>query len=280
MADKIKEPEGKTKTGDGQDGSDTSQRESEEGTKGFESENPELKGKSPEEIEALFNLSRSIVDGQKKKLDNADRRVRELESTRPKPGEGGGGDKKSTFFDDPDKALRDAIAEQIQPLREELTVARRELGRKDVHDDLRRQHKDWDEVWPWVKGLLDKQDFPNPDDPNLLGTLYYTAKGMMLEQGFIKPEGADKVDGDGDKGNEGGKGDSTFRGASPQHRSSPPPPAPRGEGKTKEVSWDDLDETERQLCKFYGQTPAEFVEFRDIEADEVIDSRIGMKKEA
>ncbi|KKL00883.1 hypothetical protein LCGC14_2628100, partial [marine sediment metagenome] len=115
--------------------------------------------------------------------------------------------------------------------------------------------------------------FPNPSDEGLLRNLYYTAVGMMHKKGVLTTETKTPLVEDviPDKGG----------GAPPQHRSSPPPPPPKQKKDETGVSWDDLDESEKVLCKFYDMNPSEFREFGGINAEDVIGSRIGQaEKEA
>ena len=238
--------------------------------------NPALKGKSPEQIEELFRMSQQIVEGHKRKLDVADQKITALE-TAPPPAPAPAGEKK-TFFDDPDakldgafKRLEDRMEAQMSTIRDEVRGARSDLGAAAVFDDLRAEFSDWDEVYPYVKYILESKDppFPNQNEKELLRTLYYTAVGMMTRKG-ITTEAPAKPSGGGDPPPVGA--------GPPQHRSSPPPPPPKREEGDKGVTWDDLDESEKVLCKFYEQTPAEFREFAAIGAEDVIGSTIGQEK--
>ncbi len=49
--------------------------------------------------------------------------------------------------------------------------------------------------------------------------------------------------------------------------------------KGKEVSWDDLDETEKALARYYKMSPTEFKEWQDEDIGDVATSEIGIKKE-
>ena len=221
-------------------------------------------------------MSQQIVEGHKRKLDDADRKITALETT-PPPAPPPAGDKK-TFFDDPDaaldgafKRLEDRMEAQIAPLRDEIRSAKSDLGAAAVFDDLRAEFSDWDEVYPYVKYILESKDppFPNPNEKELLRTLYYTAVGMMTRKGVTTGEPA-KPSAGGDPPPTGG--------GPPQHRTSPPPPPPQRENKDKGVTWDDLDETEKEMCKFYKMTPAVFREFGGIESEDVIGTTIGQEK--
>ncbi|KKL69217.1 hypothetical protein LCGC14_2117150 [marine sediment metagenome] len=257
------------------DGSDTSPpgSEGDGGEKPYEFSDPALKDKSPAEIEDLFRMSQRIVSSQKTKLDAATTRVAEL-SKDPAPVPVG---EKKGFFDDPDAAfarLEKRMTEQIEPLRRELQAAKVELGAAGVFDNLRREFADWDSVYPYVKHIIDGSDppFPNPSDEGLLRNLYYTAVGMMHKKGVLPTETKPPADGDTPPPDRSG--------APPQHRSSPPPPPPKQAKKEAGVTWDDLDESEKTLCKFYKMDPEEFREFGGINAEDVIGSQIGQKAEA
>lgn len=278
-----KEPEG-NKTGTtpkagAPDGSGTPPKGGEGDPPPYEFKDPTLKGKSPQEIEALFAMSKQIVESQGTKLTRvtgelADARRKPTGDPPPK----GDGTKKS-FFDDPDAALERMAASveaQIAPLRREIQEAREGFAATTIHDTMRSRHGDWDSVYPYVQNIIATQDppFPNPNEPGLLNSLYYMAKAMMFEKGVITSWDGKKAEGD-ETGDPPPKG-----GPPPQHRSSPPPPPPKGAGDGgKEVTWDDLDETEKAMAKFYKMSPSEFREFGAVNAEEVITSKIGQPKE-
>lgn len=242
---------------------------------------PHLKGKSPKEIEELFRMSQQIATNSRARIEAQSKQIEEL-SKKPDNPPKDPLPKGKPFFDDPDSALESAmerlakrVEEQIAPLRKEVAEAKGYVTSRNAHENLRAQHSDWDSVWPWIQQLLSQQNYPNPDDEGLLSTLYYTAKGVMLEKGVLPLKRTEGDDPPKDQGGSEGRSD-----APPQHRSSPPPPPPKDDkGKKSEVSWDDLDETERTICRMQGMTPAEFVHLRDIEADEVATDTYG-KKEA
>ena len=271
MADTVKEPTKKTEEDQVLDGADSIQKGNE--PEAYEFADPDLKGKSSQEIEELFRMSKSIVQSQKTKLDKAGTTIDSLraEPLRPKTPEG----EKKGFFDDPDGALlrlEERMAAQIDPLRKELQQARGELKSQGVYDRLRERFKDWDSVYPWVKGLLAEQEYPNPDDEGLLSTLYYTAKGVMLEKGLISTKEPNMSNLDG--------GDPPTKSAPPQHRSSPPPPAPKKkeDGESEDAIFAEFDETEKAMCRIHKMKPSEFKAFRDEEADEVVTSQVGLQK--
>ena len=278
MATDTKKPRkvGDPPPADGADLSNLGNEDPDKGTDvGFTS--PELKDKTPEQIEELFRMSQQIVEGHKRKLDVADQKITALETAPPPAPVPPAGEKK-TFFDDPDAKLDGAFErlakrmdDQMSTIRDEVRGARSELAAVGVFDDLRAEFPDWDEVYPYVKFILESKDppFPNPNEKELLRTLYYTAVGMMTKKGITTAE-PPKTPAGGDPPPTGA--------APPQHRSSPPPPPPKREEEGKGVTWDDLDESEKVLCKFYEQTPAEFREFAAIGAEDVIGSTIGQEK--
>lgn len=239
----------------------------------YEFSDPALKGKSPQEIEELFRMSKQVVESQGTKLRTVQTRLEEAQRTPPKLEPKG---EKKSFFDDPDAAMarmEKAVEDQIAPLRREIREARGDLAAQGAFDDLRARHKDWDSVYPYIQNIQATQDppFPQPNEPGLLNSLYYMAKAMMFEKGVISTwDGQAREEGDGDGGKTPPKG-----GAPPQHRSSPPPPPPRKKAETTEVTWDDLDESEKTLCKFYKMTPSDFRAMQDENPEDVITSTVG-----
>ncbi len=95
----------------------------------------------------------------------------------------------------------------------------------------------------------------------------------MLEKGIITGKKESKP---GDEPSP----DKPFKGQIPQHRTSPPPPPPRTPvDKGKEISWDDLDETEKALARYYKMDPTEFKKWQNEDIGDVATSGIGIKKE-
>ena len=72
-------------------------------------------------------------------------------------------------------------------------------------------------------------------------------------------------------------GSDIHKGPIPQHRSSPPPPPPAKPAASDEVSWDDLDETERTLCNYFNMTPGVYKEMQNANAEDVAESTIGIE---
>ncbi len=271
MVDTAKEPT-KTKKDPPVDGADSSLTVDDPPV--YEFNDPDLKGKSPKEIEEIFRMSKSIVEGQKKKLDTARTTIDRLQ-TEPSKKVEPTGDKKG-FFDDPDGALlrlEKRLEDQITPLRQELQIARGELKSQGVFDKLREEFDDWDQVYPWIRNMIDSQDppYPAPNDEGLLRTLYFTALGAMYKKGVLptKEPVVDVTDGGEPK-----------RAAPPQHRSSPPPPAPKkkADGENEDTIFAEFDETEKSLCRYYKMKPSDFRDMQNEEPDEVVTSKIGLKE--
>lgn len=270
MADKIKEPE-KTPP-EGQDPLSGTSPSGDEGV--YEFEDPLLKGKSPQEIEELFRMSKQVVSGQKSRLDQ---QGKELEAARTAPLPDPAKVPEKDFFTDPDSAMKrltDHMDKQIGTLRTEIKDARQDFAAQGVDERMAAKHPDWAETRPYVDMLLAEQNFPNPNDENLLGSLYYTARGLMLERGMISVK----------KEPTGEEGDSVPKahgGPIPQHRVSPPPPPPRKPkgGDEKEVTWDQLDETEKAMARYYKMNPTQFKEWQNADIGDVATSDIGVKKE-
>ena len=245
----------------------------ESGTEGddppaFEFKDPALKGKSGEEIEALLKMSQQVVSGQKRKVSDLEGKVRELETRPITPATP---EKKEDFFTDPDGAmsrLEKRLVETISPLREEIKTARQDLAAQGLEERMAAEFDDWHEVRPWIDQILEQQNFPNPNDEGLLRTLYFTAVGMRQKQGITtKPkEGVKEM-----------PGSDIHKGPIPQHRSSPPPPPPAKPAASNEVTWEDLDETERAMCKFHKLTPSVFREWQNANAEDVAESTIGIE---
>lgn len=228
--------------------------------------NPRLKGKSVEEIDRLVSTFEDTVREQSQRLSSLEREKATRPTAPAAPAE------KPDFFADPYAAMKRAMDEEIAPLRAELKGATDFVGRREVRQQMRERYGDWDQVEPYVDQLLAKQNFPDPNDPGLLETLYYTAVGVMTRQGSYAPTPGGRSEPPPREGDRPA--------APPQHRASPPPPppppAPPGGGKTPPRQ---LTESEKRLAREYKMSEGEYLQWQDAEAEDVPMSNIGIPEE-
>lgn len=259
--DELGKTPSQTSDSEQEDTQDSSSQESEEITAAAETPeeftDPLLRGKSPKEIEEIFRVQRNQVHEYGRQLSEVSTRVRDIdERTKPAPPTMSASD----FFEDPVAVSRQMMAEQIEPLREELRGAIRMVRGAGVDDRMKAKHPDWDAVRPYVDTLLDNGGFPDREDENTLDMLYYTAKGIMSERGI-------SLSGETREAPKSEPRDAPPRGQGPppQHRSSSPPPPPREREGTRVRA---LTENEKVLAKHYGMSPDEYLEWMDKQEDE------------
>ncbi len=233
--------------------------------------NPRLAGRSPAEVEGLYGLAEETVRQQGQQISDLTRRMQQVEATPPKTEEK---ISSSEFFAEPAAAIENLLEKQIKPLREEVAEAKRLATAPAAREGLRREFPDWDQVEPYVDHLLQQQDFPDPTNPGLLKTLYYTAKGLMVSSGVDigspaaqpphAPQGV--VPGQAPPGM-----------APPQHRASTPPPPPRTPGETAPAR--QLTELEKRLAREWKMSDEEYLYWQDLDERDVPTSVYGMPEE-
>lgn len=213
---------------------------------------PILRGKSPAEIEAMFDAQRRQVREYGHNLSELNERVKSLDDrTKPQKKEPSAED----YWSDPVATTRRMMEDQIAPLKEEITGAIDLVRGGTVDDQMRRRFSDWDELRPEVDVLLDQGKFPDRNDVNTLAFLYYAAKGVIASQG----------------GQAGAAAQVEQKGQSmppPQHRASSPPPPQRVEAGQGEKKFAPLTENEKVLAKMYGMTAQEYRDWQSKTEDE------------
>lgn len=264
--------------GQGQDGSDTSTSQTDEGVggeegTGYEFRNPRLRGRSPEEVERLFEVLEQANKEQGSTLTAMRREIGEIKEQITKPKQPEEEPTAEDFYRDPLGVMNRALESQIQPLREEIAAGARAL-RPDPRAELRKKYDDWDSYEPYVDMLLQRQEFPDPDNPGLLESLYYMAKGYAQSHGVeAAPSGVASEGGEGVDRNKRAALESAIP---PQHRGSSPPQPPR-QGK-KEAQTRQLTESERRLAREFGMSEKEYVEWQEMDERDVPVSNLGQEE--
>jgi hypothetical protein len=232
-----------------QAGSDT-----DEPARGFEFSHPALKGKSPEEIERLVSFTDQIVRNQQEKLRSLQSAPKPSAPEEPAPEE----ISSDEFWNNPGtnvhRIVRQVLKEEIEPFKRDLSYSQRAQARSS----LRQEFNDFDSMEPYIDKIIETNNFPNPNDPGLLRTLYFTAKGMAASGAPGMTTSTSK---------ESTKSENSSRQprpAPPQHRPSGAP-LPAEAGSKKKVS---LSEEEKRLAREWGMSGEEFVALRDANPDE------------
>lgn len=241
------------------------EKEQLEEEKPYEFRHPTLRGRSPEEIERLYGLQESATNELGAKLTSIESRLEQMAERGERP------PKEETkkrsadeFFADPEGATEQLLERSVGKLREELkreihSVARE--FRPDPRDGLRQKFDDWSEVEPYIDHLLRQQKFPNPDDPKLLESLYYTAVGIRTKMGDRNMDDRRERGGEEEVGEERG-----YKGSIPQHRaSSPPKPTKKDDGGKKRRQ---LTESERRIAREQKLNDEEYLDLQNPNYDD------------
>lgn len=245
----------------------------------YQYRHPLLQGRSPEEVERLFQMQENAMREQGAQLTGIVSEVRELKASMSQPP--APSEQEVTpqeYFQNPVKAIRSELDRQIQPLREEISEAKSMATAPMVRDKLAQEFGDWSAVEPYVDALIAREQFPDPNNEGLLRTLYFTAKGMMTHQGIdvSQPAPVPGQPAPGQPAPVPGQPPAQTM-VPPQHRASspppPPPPAP-AQPKTRE-----LTEHEKRLAGEYGMTAEEYIAWQETDMDDVAESQIGIPEE-
>jgi hypothetical protein len=208
--------------------------------------NPMLRGRSPREIEMMFEVQSRAMREQGQRLSMAE--------SRPEPEPVIEAEDPLGIRDVVEQVVKRELGNAIQPFRDDLATRSRVDGRAA----LRQKYDDWASVEGMVDWLLAESG--QPETPSLLETLYYTAIGIQAKQGgqpVRQPEPQ--------RGN---------RAQIPQHRPSAAPMSPPAgsASRTRE-----LTESERQFAKMNNMSPEEYIKWQDMDAESVATSDLGQE---
>lgn len=223
-----------------------------------------LKGRSPEEVERIFNTMEAATREQGATLTKLSREMTELKTqTAAPPAPAEPAVSAQDFFNDPMAQVRKEMSRQIEPLVEEIRGARDELTAPNAREKLAREYGDWGQVEPYIDVLITQQNFPNPNDEGLLRMLYLTAKGYMTHQGI-------SIDPAADPQPQPGLPQQQPVVAPPQHRASTPPPPPPPTPQQPQVR--ELSENERRLARESGMSAEQYIKWQEMDMDEVAEA--------
>lgn len=223
----------------------------------FEFSNPNLQGKSPQEIEAIVNLYENTIQSQSSRLNEvtaeSKRGSREFEEPDPPSYS------RDDFFEDPVPILTDIVQREMKrtvaPINREIENMRTQGTVNSAWQKARAKFSDFDEYKPAIEAMLSAQGTP-PEEvtAQMLEGLYYGAVGYFIRQG-VTPSGQ-PVNRAGSGGGETPSGEAPPPNIPPQHRPSGAPlPRQKKEGRTVR----DLTEEERQVARMWNMTPEEYL---------------------
>lgn len=223
--------------------------------------NPLLKGKSPEEIEALFETQQRAIREQNTELN----RLHEASAQTPRHAEGVGEEEEEEAYGS------DFLAPRFKKMEDRLTKAMqaavaplRERGARDesntTRTKLRSELKHFTLLEPHIDQLLrDQGANPLQANESMLRTIYHTAVGFATERGLNLNTSSE------------GTGHEEQPVNIPQHR---PSAAPVPSGEQRRTARRQLTEHERILAhQQFGGTKdpeGEFLRLQELPEDEIV----------
>lgn len=253
---------------------------------------PLLKGRSPEEIQALVETLSERVDEQNRELNYLHSRVQaSSQQSAPAPTSmsqmSEDEDYENSFLASDLKRLEakvtQTLSQQIAPLIEENRQARA----MSVREGLRQELRHFRTLEPHIDQLLRQQgENPQTANENQLRLLYHTALGLAAERGInlgpsnvgvynqpTPPASQMQQTPMMQQQQQAAQNTPQQRVGTPmgipQHRpSSAPMPTPHPQ--TQKPYMRELTETERKLANFYGMTPEQYLDEMYKNVDEVV----------
>lgn len=221
----------------------------------------------------MLQIQQNNLREEARKREEQEKRLKALEekltaSTQPPPG-----DKNKEFWQDPMTVIRRELGEQIKPImdiasgiqkKDEYTVVKERFKADPRFKDFMAQ--------PGMEATVDKLMSNNPPTDAAMYSVILGIRGAQEFGEFPKPTPAPAPK-PGDPPVAPGK---PAYDTIPPHLRPSPPPGPEPD-KTKE-SHRDLDENERRLCREWGMTEEEYLQWIDEEASKVPTTRIGIKE--
>jgi len=211
---------------------------------------PHLQGKSPAEIESLFNLMQNTVQSQT-------RRINEL-ATVPTPTAPAevGVEPKGDFFDDPLTHMRRELRTAVAPINEEIANLKAQALVNSAWESVGMKFHDFEKYRSHVEAMLQNMGVgPAQVTPDLLESLYYGAKGYIAtHEANIAPAPSEVP---------------SQAPPPPQHRPSSAPLPRSNAGQPRQ-----LTEDERRLAREFNLTPEEFIEWGEKDEGDVANAEV------
>lgn len=226
--------------------------------------NPMLRGKSPEEIERMFQALNETVQTQNSELNQYQQRLQSHGQERARgPGEEEQLPNYGDTFVAPElKTLEDRLAKKMEQMVAPLQQSFQSQQAQSARDQIRAKLKHFTVLEPTIDQILRQQGLnPTLVSQTQLEQVYYTAVGLANERGInLTQNAAGEGDSPGNANPNGGNAVNI-----PQRRPSTSP-LPQGQGKPKVQ----LTEEQRRMARFYGMTDEQYHKELTTPDDEVV----------
>lgn len=205
---------------------------------------PHLQGKTPQEIESLFNLMQNTVQSQT-------RRINELAEVPPQAAPEVTPEPSGDFFEDPLGHLRREMNAAVAPINQEIANIKAQTQVNQAWQVAEAKFADFGKFRPYIEQMLANSNIPVASlTPQLVESYYYGAKGYVATHNTEEAATPE---------------------ASPQR---PPPPQHRPSGAPLPQSLQgnkprELTEDERRLSREWGMSAEEFIKWGEMDEEEV-----------
>lgn len=267
--------EGSSNTEEGTEGQDTGSTTSQEtegasGGQGSESQltfrNPMLQGKSPEEIERMFQALNETVQSQNTELNAYQSRMHPENQERASGPDENLPEYGDNFVTPELRTLENRLAKKLEQMVAPLQQGFQTQQAQSARAQIRAKLKHFTVLEPTIDQLLRQQGLnPALVPQSQLEQVYYTAVGLANERGInlSQPATEGEATGTNSPGNANPNGGNAVN--IPQRRPSTSP-LPQGQQKQKVV----LTEEQRGMARFYGMTDEQYYKELNTPDDEVV----------
>lgn len=228
-------------------------------------------GKTPEEVEEMFNVADATIRTQGRTLNEIRNAPPPQHSDPPAPKKDEPEDP-AAFFASPRKSVRDEVrnilkeelGEAISPFMEDLRANKT----RSAYTEIAEKYPNFSKYRQLVDTVLQRAGNTTPS-VNDLEWAYLIARGIAAEQGM-------EISDDSGSGNRNGDGNmnrGNERPAPPQHRSSAQTISRPGNDQSKKGTkkqYRELDEEEKRYARMQGfKSDEEYIDYLDMDPEEV-----------
>lgn len=232
-----------------------------EGAQGYFSD-PDLAGRSPEEVERLYKVMKSANREQNRMLNELYSKVPSSPSAPSSPSKPAAEEfDKDDFWRDPttviSKLISRQLEESIKPFKQNLAAN----ASVSAEEAVRREFDDYDDYKPLIDNILRNYQGQGPLTEAQYKGAYMMAVGMAARNPELAPASTPAPSYQPQR-NRGGQEEDGSQPAPPQHRASSHPLPQPGQGGKKRRQ---LNESEKKLAEEWGMSYEEYLEQQESE---------------